>query len=58
MPYQGLVLALRFNLRPMPPDLHNQTGDMRLTTGICESDSTKPIDRDEHKPRWGCALFT
>ena len=58
MLYWGLVLALRFNLRPMPSDLYNQTGGMRFAKGICESSAPNPTDADEHKTRWRYALFT
>ena len=54
----SLLLALRFNLRPTPLDLHNQTGGTRLTKGICENNDPNPTDRDEYKPRWRYALFT
>ena len=58
MLYRGLVLVLRFNLRPMPSDLHNQTDGMRLAKGICESSDPNPTDRDEYKARWRYALFS
>ena len=58
MLYRGLVLALRFNLRLTPPDLHNQTGGMRYATGICENSNPNPTDADEHKVRWRYALFS
>ena len=58
MLYRGLVLALRFNLRPMPPDLHNQTGGMKPITEICENSNPNPTDVDEYKARWRYALFT
>ena len=58
MPYRGLVLALRFNLRPMPPDRHSLTGSIRLTKGICENSDLNSTDGDEYKARWRYALFT
>ena len=42
MLYRGLVLALRFNLRPTRPDLHSLTGGIRLTKGICENSDQIP----------------
>ena len=58
MLYRDLVLVLRFNLRPTPPDLHNQTGGMRFTTRICENSDPNPTDADEHKAYWRYTLFT
>ena len=58
MLYRGLVLALRFNLRPTHTDLHSLTGGIRLTKGICENSDQNPTDGDEYKPHWRYALFT
>ena len=58
MLYRGLVLVLRFNLPPMPPDFHSLTGGIRLTKGICENSDPNPTEGDEYKARWRSALFT
>ena len=55
--YRGLTRALHFDLRPTPPDFHNQTGGMRLTMGFCENSNPNPTDADEYKAHWAMYTF-